>query len=141
MTTTIAFDLDGTLFDHLSKPNYEHAGELRLSTRPIKDRCLVVKNLIEAGYEVHFITGRGILHAGHTLDSIRVHIHRRVTVNQLHMQAEFTGYPAMAQFKAQCLNEIGASRYIGDHAADREAAELAGVRYDHPDQFFAAVLA
>lgn len=134
---TIAFDLDGTLFEHAGNgPNYGDVAQLARSTRPMADRCWAVRRIIEAGGRVDFVTGRGKVHRKHTLEALRRHVHPIVGPGQLHMQEVWTTYEAMAQFKAAVLNELGSTLYVGDHWADRQAAFLAGIVYHDHHAYF-----
>lgn len=134
--TTVAFDLDGTLFTLPPTEAFQDPRALATVSQPFPDRCDLVGELIRKGWDVHFVTGRGLIHFPHTLDALRRHVHVGIQTSQLHHPDEFRGYAEMSVFKATKLNELAAELYVGDHDADRDAADLANIPYFHPDDYF-----
>lgn len=125
---TFAFDIDGTLLQHPKAPDYLSPASLRLAS-PILAACARVRDLIQSGKAVHFITARSHEVRAVTLEQLQQHIHEGITAQMLTTQAEFQGYDKMAAYKAAALLECGAVGYVGDHAADRQAANLAKVPF------------
>jgi hypothetical protein len=123
-----AVDIDGTLLEHRGKPDFLDASSLEAAT-PHWPTCLRIRTLIEAGYDVHFITGRSHAVRPVTLAQVRRFVHPSIRDDQVHTQAAFTGYDDMAAWKATRLTAIRAEWFIGDHAADQAAASLAGVPF------------
>jgi hypothetical protein len=134
----IAFDIDGTLLRHHPRqPVYTSPESVLENCRPIWDACERVRGFIEAGHEVHYITGRSGLVLTATLRQLQAWVHQSVTSTRIHCNAAWAGYEAMTAHKAARLRHLGAVLYVGDHAADEAAALDAGVPFLHADRFAA----
>src|SRR5690349_3076302 len=129
-----AVDIDGTLLEHPGKPDYLDPVSLDAAT-PHWPTCLRIRTLIEAGYDVHFITGRSHAVRPVTLAQVRRFVHPSIRDDQIHTQDQFTSYDEMARWKATRLKAVGAEWFIGDHAADQAAALQAGVPFQFAQAF------
>lgn len=123
-----AFDIDGTLFHHDSKPDYLDPKSLH-QAKPDEIICNRVRNLIEAGLEIHFITGRSQLVHKATLDQLRWWISQKIQATNLHTKKEWTNYEDLAAWKAEILQNVEAEWFVGDHEADEKAAEKANIPF------------
>lgn len=131
MTAIVGFDLDGTLFDCDPAINYEDAASVRAHTQPNAAALAIVQAIAAKGRRIVYITGRC------------THV-RAVTLVQLHKfgfppgrvitAKAWDGYDAMAVYKAAALRETKASLYVGDHPADRQAAQKANIPFIHADE-------
>lgn len=129
----LAFDIDGTLLQHPGHVDFLSGVSLN-EAKPMPS-CGRVKALIEDGHEVHFITGRCHPVRGVTLLQLQAHVHASIQDRHLTTQDTFLGYGAMADYKAKALQAIQAEGYVGDHAADRKAAALAGIPFMYAQEF------
>lgn len=141
MAIVHCFDLDGTLFQFSGEPDYEDPKSLFRNTRANHERCRAVKELMQRGDAVFFITGRRETTRQVTLGQLRRWIHPRISDHQLLMQAEWAGYEAMTAYKARHLRRLKASSYVGDHQADADAAAMALVPFVHADSWLVGVSA
>jgi hypothetical protein len=123
-----AVDIDGTLMEHDGKPDYLDPLSLE-KAKAHWPTCVRIRTLIEAGFDVHFITGRTGAVRDVTLRQIRTFVHPSISPSRLHMNGRFTGYDDLAAWKAKKLQEIGSEWYVGDHEADKVAATMAGVPF------------
>lgn len=133
------FDLDGTLFQFVEAPDYEDPKSLFRATRAQHDRCRVVRDIMQAGQAVFFITGRRETTRQVTLGQLRRWVHPQIGSHQLIMQEEWAGYDAMADYKARHLRRLKATSYVGDHASDQDAAAKALVPFIHADAWLLEV--
>lgn len=129
-----AFDIDGTLLHHKQKPDYLSPASLALAMPDIAI-CARVRNLIELGMDIHFITGRSKEVSETTLDQLRAFVHPNILPSRLHMQDAFTGYRTMAAWKANKLREVKANWFVGDHLADEEAAFEAEIPFQYAETY------
>lgn len=123
-----AVDIDGTLMEHDAKPDYLDPLSLE-KAKAHWPTCLRIRTLIEAGFDVHFITGRESAVRDVTLRQIRTFVHPSIRASRLHMNGVWAGYEALAAWKAKRLLEVHAEWFVGDHEADRSAASIAGVPF------------
>lgn len=133
----VAFDIDGTLLDVDEGTDYEDIESVRAGARANAVSLQRVLEVIAAGHRVAYVTGR----CGHL---------RPLTAAQLLdagfprgevvMNAAWQGYDHMAAYKGDALHAIQAAIYIGDHEADRKAAQRAGIPFIHVDEFRAGAL-
>lgn len=140
------FDLDDTLFHFpRGQPAYDDPQELEKLTYPIESHCRHVRGLIKAKEHVMFLTGRCEPVRRVTLRQVRRWIHPKVSSTQLVMQSTWTGYDALATYKASRLrlmrdvvraHGLADLEFVGDHEKDQEAAARALVSYYHPDRYF-----
>lgn len=131
----LAFDIDGTLLDHVGEVNYSDPRSVKAGC--IQDRRAAhrVRYLIEQGHELHVISGRGKILRRVTLDQMR-QIHPDLAKpSRVHLQDHFTDYGAMRYWKRDVLRNVEAELYVGDHPIDELAAEDAGVPFLHADPF------
>lgn len=133
----LAFDVDGTLLRHVCQPVYTSPESVLENCRPIEAACRRVRGFIEAGQEVHFITGRSGLVKAATLAQLRAWIHWGIQASHIHVNGAWAGYEAMTVHKADRLRALAARVYVGDHAADESAATAAGIPFLHADAFAA----
>lgn len=132
-----AFDIDGTILHHPGRPDYLNP-EVLAKAVPDLDVCRRIRSLIEAGQQVHFITGRSHAVKEFTVSQLRACVHQGIQPEQVHTQAEFVGYDVMAAWKGTILKNMGASWYVGDHSADYEASQIAGIPFQHASKYSAA---
>lgn len=130
-----AFDLDKTLFRFTAEPDYESPKSLFLHTKPHRERCQAVRDLMQKGHAVFFITGRRETTRQVTLGQLRRWIHSSVGDHQLKMQEKWAGYDAMSAWKASHLRRLKAAIFIGDHEADQAAAAKALIPFVHCDEW------
>lgn len=128
MLGTGAFDIDGTLIQHRTKPDYLDPVSLQAG-EPDEATCAKARTMIELGVDVHFITGRSKAVRDVTLQQLRRFVHPDIHGTRLHMQDAFSTYDAMAAWKAGVLACIGAEWYVGDHEADKKAADVLGIGF------------
>jgi phosphoglycolate phosphatase-like HAD superfamily hydrolase len=132
----LAFDLDLTLVDHLGDINLSSSVSVKAGCIPHRRACDRVRRLVEAGHEVHVISGRGQVLRNVTRRQLTEWVHEDLSdAGRLHLQAYFTDYAAMRTWKAQVLRTIGAEIYVGDQEADSLAADDAGIPFLHADRF------
>lgn len=134
MLSVGAFDIDGTILHHTGNPDYLDAESLAKakSDYPV---CKRIATLIEAGVEIHFITGRSHAVRVLTIQQLRNEVHPGIRSDQVHTQGKFEGYDQMAHFKANVLKSIKAEWYVGDHEADKKAAMMAGVVFQDAETY------
>lgn len=132
--TCVVWDLDGTLLLADRSIDYQDPHDVFEACR----LCPRLAELFRAQTEddetigPYIVTGRTPVLQGVTelqLDMAELWIFPE----QLHLQPEWTGYAAMAHWKAGRLEQLGAHVYVGDHRADQVAAEMAGCRFIHAD--------
>lgn len=134
----LAFDLDGTLMRHAGAGvDYEDPAALRVGVVPIVEAVARVRALAAAGASVAYVTGRCEHVRAVTLEHIEAF---GLPAGVLLMNARWEGYAAMARMKAGHLESLRAAMYVGDHAADAEAARLAGVPFVQAEEFWAGAL-
>lgn len=134
----LAFDIDDTLLRHHPKrPQYDSPESVLENCRPIWEACNRVRDLITAGHEVHFITGRSARVKAATLSQLRSWVHFSIMPSHVHVNGPWAGYDALAVHKAERLRALGAVLMVGDHAADESAAMDAGVPFLHAHAFAA----
>lgn len=129
-----AFDLDGTLVHHGGQaPLYDDPLWLLEHSRPHEAAVERVRGLLQAGAEVHVITGRG-RHARLVTLATLGELFGTFPPERLHVsphdKGQFPGYDGLRARKASVLNEIQPDFYVGDHdEADAGAAHDAGVPF------------
>lgn len=129
-----AFDIDGTILHHDGKPDYDDPESLaQAKADPFV--CQRIARLMEAGLDIHFVTGRSHAVRPATLAQLRALVSPDVSSVNLHTQAEFVGYDAMCQWKGFTLKSLGAQWFVGDHPADEEAARLAGIPFQYANEY------
>lgn len=134
----IAVDIDDTVLrHHPRKPVYEDPESVLENCRPILAACSRVLELIEAGYEVHFITGRHGVVKRATLAQLKTWISTSILEEHVHCNGVWAGYDALAVHKTERLRALGAVLMVGDHAADEAAAMDAGIPFLHAVNFAA----
>lgn len=134
----LAVDIDDTVLrHHPRKPVYTDCESILENCRPIWAACERVLALIEAGHEVHFITGRSKVVLRPTLAQLKTWISTRILAEHIHCNRVWAGYDALQEHKAERLRALGAVLMIGDHAADEAAAMDAGIPFLHADAFAA----
>lgn len=138
LMAVIAFDIDGTLLDVDEGTDYEDPASVRRGARPNAQSVARVVELAERGHKVAYVTGR--CHHLRAVTITQLLVKAKLPPGELRTQAKWEGYPAMATYKARALEELGASAYVGDHDADRQAARLAGIPFFHVDEFRAGAL-
>lgn len=123
----IAWDLDGTLI-HSDRDLGDYTDpELVLEAgRPDWLLASILNVSRSLGTEVHVVTGRTPVLADATQAQLD---HAGIHVDGIHHQPHWGGYEAMAVWKAGQLRDLGAEVYVGDHEADRNAADLAGIEF------------
>jgi hypothetical protein len=127
----LAFDLDGTLVQHVGEPDFNDPSslqELCIRDREVQKRVL---QLVQDGHDVHVVTARGRKVRDVTLRQVHA-IHPDIEVH--HME-RFLGFVAMRDWKAKKLRDLGAECYVGDHMVDELAAGDAGIPFMHVDQY------
>ena len=136
--TVIAVDIDDTVLrHHPRKPDYCSPESILENCRPIQAACDRVLVLIEAGFEVHFVTGRSKVVLKPTLAQLKTWISTSILAEQVHCNGVWAGYDALQEHKAERLRALGAVLMVGDHAADEAAAMDAGIPFLHADAFAA----
>lgn len=132
----LAIDIDDTVVRHHPRePIYNDPESILENGRPIWSACERTLALIEAGHEVHFITGRSKVVLAATLAQLKTWISTRILAEHIHCNGPWAGYPDLQRHKAERLRAIGASLMVGDHAADEAAAMDAGIPFLHADAF------
>lgn len=130
--TCVVWDLDGTLLLADRSIDYSSPADVREACEPCPQLCHLARRQVDAGLEVHIVTGRTPV-----LDEVTAHQLDGAQVwngwNRVHLQPEWAGFVAMARWKATVLEDLGAAVYVGDHMADQVAAEMAGCRFVHAD--------
>jgi len=140
----LAFDLDGTLLEvDYDDPEafYSDPHKVKHGAQPHPD---VPIGRLE-NHTVLIVTGRcnPPLHDTTVLQLREAGLER--TWDRLYMQSSWNGYEAMADWKAEILEatqghdetgeDVPADLYVGDHEADEQAANQAGVPFLHADEF------
>lgn len=133
----LAIDIDDTVLRHRRKPVYTDCESVLEACLPIQAACDRARSLIEAGHEVHFITGRSKVVLRPTLAQLKTWISTRILAEHIHCNGVWAGYDALQEHKAERLRALGAVLMIGDHAADEAAAMDAGIPFLHADAFAA----
>lgn len=134
----IAVDIDDTVLrHHPRKPDYCSPESILENCRPIQAACDRVLVLIEAGFEVHFVTGRSKVVLKPTLAQLKTWISTSILAEHVHCNGVWAGYDALQEHKAERLRALGAVLMVGDHAADEGAAMDAGIPFLHADAFSA----
>lgn len=131
----LAFDIDGTLLDVDEGTDYESPESVRKGARTNDESAERVRVLASKGHRFAYVTGR----CGHLRPVTLVQLSKAVPMGPLHMQRAWEGYAKMAEWKGAVLVKLEAAVYVGDHAADREAARIAGIPFVHVDDFRAGV--
>jgi phosphoglycolate phosphatase-like HAD superfamily hydrolase len=121
---TIAFDLDGTLFFTKGAVDYDDPNSVSTKTSPHTPVCALARTLGQAS-PIAIVTGRtreGGLEdvTERQLESVGLY------PDELHLQDDWTGYEDMRTWKATVLEQLEATVYVGDHPADKRAAQDAG---------------
>lgn len=139
---TLAFDLDGTLFDTAVGVVYDDPESVRRSVRPHDAACRRVWELARLGHRIAYVTGRSEVVAAVTraqiVDAGLPPVQMRGAL--LFLQRTWAGFETMTVFKAEALRAVGAALYVGDHEADMRAAKIAGVPFVHAADFRAGSL-
>jgi phosphoglycolate phosphatase-like HAD superfamily hydrolase len=127
MTTTIAFDVDGTLCRSNEPVDYDDPNSVRQRTTLRPWTVDLVRDLNEReDVKLAIITGRTPPIRPVTKAQIQA---AGISPCYILHQPEWNGYPAMRDWKAQALLDVGADVYVGDHEADRQAAIDAGIPF------------
>lgn len=134
MTRIAAIDIDGTLVHHDATPNYLDPISL-LRARPDLLAVKRVRDLITAGTEIHYVTGRTHAVRDATHNHLELLLGGALSLECLHTAPRWGGYAELRRYKAETLRRIGASYYVGDHDADRLAAGDAGIPFVHVGAF------
>lgn len=134
----LALDIDDTVLrHHPRKPDYIDPESILENCRPIWAACERTLALIEAGHEVHFITGRHAVVKRATLAQLKTWISTTILAEHVHCNGVWAGYDALQVHKAERLRALGAVLMVGDHACDESAAMDAGIPFLHADAFAA----
>lgn len=125
----LAFDLDHTLFFTERGIDWSSPASVRRRSRPNQLVIDLVRQLA-LGSRIAVVTGR-CRDAGLEDVTERQLEQARLYPDELHLQPEWTDDEAMRDWKATVLEGLGADLYVGDHPADRAAAEEADVDFLH----------
>jgi len=134
MTYRVAFDLDGTLFNHNGRVNWEDPGSVAHGTSPEGSRCWLVTDLHNCKWRIDFVTNRS-----ETLRNVtQMQLHAAFywfKPSMLHMRDPLLGWEEGFQHKVGTLRMLGTGVYVGDQESDCDAARVAGWGFLQADQF------
>jgi hypothetical protein len=133
----VTFDLDKTLFDEVTPHRFASADAVAKGTVPHKQACDRVRELLDAGVPVAFVTRRAAATMrAVTMAQLRAWISVDVQDNQVHMPHEWRGYQAGLTWSIATLQTLDSQAHVGDHEVlDRQAAQLAGVPFLHANDW------
>lgn len=127
------FDIDGTLLDSVGDHGYAEAAAVLAGTVPNPVACCRVKGLIQDGWEIYYLTGRGRHLVEATLQQLRRHVDAGVDEAHVIHQESWRGYSEMQRYKAEHLNRLQPAWYCGDQRTDELAALDAGIPFIHAE--------
>lgn len=124
-----AYDIDGTIAHHDGVvKDWDDGVALSRATADATMVARIRRHLAQGG-KACFITGRTEVVRTMTLQWLRQHVHEGIGEDTLYTQVRFDGLESMSIWKACVLMWVGAAHYTGDHAADAQAASLAGIPF------------
>lgn len=135
MMRVVVFDVDGTVVLHAGRPNYDDSRCLLQAERN-EAVCRLIRDLVAAGADVRFLTGRKPGLHRMTSDQVAWATGIRRPVVYTRSTDFWQGWAGYIQEKAQCLARITRETghrgtYVDDQDAGRQIAAHAGWVFLH----------
>lgn len=134
----IAFDLDGTLFEHVGKVDWLNGPELLRATVPRPGAMSAVQDLLRSGADVRVVTNRDQRVAQHTLARLHGFSYAPLPPLTAYFRPEWMHWGSAREYKANVLKGLGRGVYVGDRRDDEAAARDAGWKFVHADDWLAS---
>lgn len=126
----IAFDLDRTLFDEISPPDWTSEESVRANVVPHDRAISFVRALERAGAIGAYVTARSLALERVTREALRA---ARAPAWPTYMRPLNVCVEDRFFHKRAALVRIRAGAYVGDEPGDREAAAHARIPFVHAD--------